>query len=333
MRVLITGGQGFIGRAATTALQAAGHDVTILDLTGPPGSSTVVADIRDASAVRRALTDIDAVIHLAAVVGVEQTIADLPTYTDTNELGTAIVLAQMADAGVRRLVLGSSMVVYGEGIAHCAQHGVVRPAPRRSADLARGRYEPPCPSCGAPLTSALVTEDVSADPRSGYAASKVAQEHLASVWARHTGGTAVALRFHNVYGPGLPQNTLYAGVAAIFRSEVLAGRPPLVTEDGGQRRDFVHVRDIGQACLTGLKAELADGETRAYNVGSGRVRTVLDLASSLARAAGAPAPVITGAARLADVRHITASSERIHAELGWSATEDFDAGMAELLKE
>jgi dTDP-L-rhamnose 4-epimerase len=333
MRLVVTGGCGFIGSQVVVA--ARDHDVAVLDLARPgrrvAGVDYQQGDVRDADRVRAALRGADAVIHLAAKVGVEQGLADLPAYVSHNDHGTAVLLAEAAAAGIGRIVLASSMVVYGEGVATCADHGAVRPGPRRSQDLAAGRFEPPCPVCGAALIPALVAEEVALDPRSGYAATKVAQEHLADVWARQGSGTVAALRFHNVYGPGLPVDTPYAGVAAIFRTEVLAGRPPRVTEDGGQRRDFVHVGDVARACLAAAAAALSPGTLRAFNVGSGTPRTVLDLATALAAAAGAPTPVVTGAARLADVRHITASSARARAELGWRPEADFATSVAELL--
>jgi dTDP-L-rhamnose 4-epimerase len=333
MRLVVTGGCGFIGSQVVVAARE--HDVVVLDLARPgrrvAGVDYQQGDVRDADPVRAALRGADAVIHLAAKVGVEQGLADLPAYVSHNDHGTAVLLAEAAAAGIGPIVLASSMVVYGEGVATCADHGDVRPGPRRAQDLAAGRYEPPCPVCEAPLVPALVDEEVAMDPRSGYAATKVAQEHLASVWARQGGGTVAALRFHNVYGPGLPMDTPYAGVAAIFRTEVLAGRPPRVTEDGGQRRDFVHVGDVARACLAAAAAALSPGTLRAFNVGSGTPRTVLDLATALAAAAGAPTPVVTGAARLADVRHITASSARARAELGWRPEADFATSVAELL--
>jgi dTDP-L-rhamnose 4-epimerase len=340
MRIVVTGGCGFIGSEVLAA--AVGHEIVVLDAAapadeppgladGPGGAWFLRGDVRDPAVVRSALAGADAVLHLAAKVGVEQGLADLPDYVSHNDLGTAVVLAEAAAAGVGRVVLASSMVVYGEGVADCPEHGQVRPGPRRASDLAAGRYEPPCPTCGAQLRPALVGEDVAPDPRSGYAASKVAQEHLAGVWARQCGGSVAALRFHNVYGPGLPLNTPYAGVAALFRTEVLAGRPPRVTEDGGQRRDFVHVRDVATSCLAALTAPLPTGALRAFNVGSGTPRTVLDLAVALAAAGGAPDPVVTGEARLADVRHITASSARARAELGWRPTEDFVTAVPGLL--
>ena len=159
------------------------------------------------------------VCHQAALVGLGVDLADLPAYSDVNVTGTAVLLEAMGRSGVPRLVLASSMVVYGEGAYDCAEHGRVRPAPRGDvSDLDAGRFEPRCPQCSAPLTVATVTEDAPLDPRNAYAASKVGQEHLAATWARMTGGSAVALRYHNVYGPRMPRDTPYSGVAAIFRS-------------------------------------------------------------------------------------------------------------------
>ncbi len=336
MRVLVTGGAGFIGTALLAALRDAAHEPVCLDLRAPAGLAQehVVADVRDPGAFAPVLAGVDAVVHLAAKVGLEQGVADAPAYVSHNDLGTAVLLAAMARYGVGRLVLAGSMVAYGEGLGRCAEHGAVRPGPRRRRDLDALRFEPPCPVCGAALRPEVVDEHAPLDPRNVYATTKVAQEHLAAAWARQSGGRAAAMRFHNVYGPGLPLDTPYAGVAAIFRSAVLAGRAPQVTEDGGQRRDFVHVRDVARACVAALDVPdaVAAGSSRAFNVGSGTPRTVLDLASALSAAAGAPAPEVTGRARLADVRHITASSARAAAELGWSAREDFTAAMAELLR-
>jgi dTDP-L-rhamnose 4-epimerase len=201
------------------------------------------------------------------------------------------------------------------------------------ADLDAGRFEPPCPHCGGPLATVSITEDAATDPRNIYAATKLAQEHLAASWARLTGGRAIALRYHNVYGPRMPRNTPYAGVAAIFRSALAAGTAPRVFEDGRQRRDFVHVEDVARANGAALRALSAGdgpqpGELRAYNVGSGQVHTVGEMAAALAAAYGGPAPVITGDYRRADVRHITASSDRIARELGWRAIVSFAEGMA-----
>ena len=335
VRVLVTGGAGFIGSAVMAALVTGGHEPVCLDLRRPTAHriETVVADVRDGAAVSTALRGVDAVVHLAAKVGLEQGIADAPEYASHNDFGTAMLLSRLALAGIERVVLASSMVAYGEGLGRCGEHGAVRPGPRLQVDLDEGRFEPPCPVCGALLGPELVGEDAPVDPRNVYAATKVAQEHLSASWARQSGGTVAAMRFHNVYGPGLPLDTPYAGVAAIFRTAVLGGRAPQVSEDGGQRRDFVHVRDVARACVAALESDVLPGASlRAYNVGSGTPRTVLDLATALSAAAGAPEPVVTGRARLADVRHITASSARAMDELGWTAREDFAAAMVELLR-
>jgi dTDP-L-rhamnose 4-epimerase len=337
--VLVTGGAGFIGSHVVAALAAAGYDVTVLDARDPivhrnPLSATVhgcrvhVGDLRDPRAVRAALDGVDAVVHQAALVGLGVDLDDLPAYVGHNDLGTAVLLAAMARADVTRLVLASSMVVYGEGAYTCSAHGPRRPAPRAEADLAAGRYEPTCPDCGSPLDPALVDESAPHDPRSVYAATKVAQEHLTAAWARHCGASVAALRYHNVYGPGMPGNTPYSGVAAIFRSALAAGRAPQVFEDGGQRRDFVHVRDVAAANLAAL-AVPATG-WRAYNIASGRATTIGELAAGLGAAIGGPAPEVTGEFRLGDVRHITASPDRAAAELGFRARVGLTDGLAEL---
>ncbi|MFD7589076.1 NAD-dependent epimerase/dehydratase family protein [Kitasatospora sp. NPDC059811] len=343
MEILVTGGAGFIGSAVVRALVAAGHGVRVLDAllpaVHPPGRAPELpggvafeqGDVRDAAAVQRALAGVDAVCHQAAMVGLGLDLDDAPAYAGCNDLGTAVLLAAMARSGVRRLVLAGSMVVYGEGRYRCPAHGDVAPGPRRPADLEAGRFEPPCPACGRALSPGLVAEDAPADPRSVYAATKLAQEHLASVWARACQGAVLTLRYHNVYGPDMPRDTPYAGVASLFRSALARGEAPRVFEDGGQRRDFVHVEDVAAANLAALEAlaARAPGSSRAYNVGSGEVRTIGELAGALAAAYGGPAPLVTGEYRLGDVRHITADSSRLRAELGWRPQVPFSAGMAE----
>lgn len=340
MKVLLTGGAGFIGGHVDARLVADGHDVVVLDSLRkdvhkePPGDTSrlIAADVRDADAVDAALAGVDVVIHLAAKVGLGVDVNDIDDYVGSNSLGTAVLLRSMANTGVGRLVFASSMVVYGQGRYDCATHGTVVPGPRRVEDLRDGQFEPSCPVCAEPLQPGLVDEAAPADPRNTYAATKLHGEHLAAGWARETGGRVAALRFHNVYGPGMPRNTPYAGVAAIFRSALERGAAPQVFEDGGQRRDFVHVRDVARAVATAASATGGDGPSfAAYNVGSGTVRTIGDLATELAVAYGGPAPVVTGEFRLGDVRHITASSERIRTELGWTAAYDLTTGIADLL--
>jgi dTDP-L-rhamnose 4-epimerase len=297
----------------------------------------------------------DAVCHQAALVGLGVDLSDLPAYADVNVTGTAVLLEAMGRHGITRLVFASSMVAYGEGAYDCAAHGRVRPSPRDPGDLAAGRFEPRCPHCAQPLTTTTVGEEAPLDPRNAYAASKVAQEHLATSWARLTGGAAVGLRYHNVYGPRMPRDTPYSGVAAIFRSCLENGLPPRVFEDGGQRRDFVHVRDVARANLLALEAvdrtvgngfgtglgtgigtgpergaEGAEvGALRCYNVASGEPHTVGEMASALADSFGGIEPVVTGEYRLGDVRHIVASPATAARDLGFRAETRFAEGIAE----
>ncbi|WP_282700375.1 NAD-dependent epimerase/dehydratase family protein [Streptomyces sp. CC219B] len=327
MRVLVTGGAGFIGSHVVEALGKRGHEAVVYDVRADPAS-----DVRDPDAVRRALVGVDAVCHQAAMVGLGTGFADAAEYVSRNDLGTAVLLTAMAEAGVGRLVLAGSMVVYGEGRYTCGRHGVVRPGPRAVADLDAGRFEPRCPECGAELSPGLVGEDAPADPRNVYATTKLAQEHLAAAWARVTGAAAVSLRYHNVYGPGMPRDTPYAGVASFFRSALARGEAPRVFEDGGQRRDFVHVRDVASANVAALEASSPSGTLVAYNTGSGIPHTVGEMAHALAAAHGGPEPVVTGEYRLGDVRHITADSARLRAELGWKPEVAFEEGMREFAR-
>ncbi|MFI1761531.1 NAD-dependent epimerase/dehydratase family protein [Streptomyces sp. NPDC020800] len=327
MRVLVTGGAGFIGSHVVDALRARGHEPVVYDVRDDPG-----ADVRNPVAIAAALAGVDAVCHQAAMVGLGNGVADAPEYVSRNDLGTAVLLAAMAGAGVRRLVLAGSMVVYGEGRYECPEHGAVRPGPRAGKDLEAGRFDPGCPVCGAPLSPGLVGEDAPADPRNVYAATKLAQEHLSAAWARSTDGTAISLRYHNVYGPRMPRDTPYAGVASFFRSALARGEAPRVFEDGHQRRDFVHVRDVAAANVTALEAGPRPGTLTAYNTGSGTPHTVGDLARALSAACGGPEPLVTGEYRLGDVRHITADSSRLRTELGWKAEVEFVEGMAEFAR-
>jgi dTDP-L-rhamnose 4-epimerase len=339
MRVLLTGGAGFIGRHVLHELLGRGHQVRVLDSLRPDvhpegktkalaGAELQVADVRDGVAVENALTGVDAVLHLAAKVGLGVDVNDLPDYASSNDFGTAELLACMARKGVMRLTLASSMVVYGEGMGRCPEHGAVRPGPRVEAALSEGKFEPPCPVCGRPLDTALVDESAPLDPRNAYATSKVAQEYYAGNWARTTGGSVAAMRYHNVYGPGMPRDTPYAGVAAIFTSALRRGESPKVFEDGCQRRDFVHVRDVAAATVMACEKQVTGVE--AFNVGSGTPRTVGEMATALAAALDGPKPTVTGQYRLGDVRHITADSSLLRTKLGWKPRVDFQDGMTEL---
>ena len=338
-RVVVTGGAGFIGSHVVDALVARGHEVTVIDNVAPavhavrPDSLNrhakyVEGDVLDPELLERELMGADAVAHHAAIVGLGGGTLDGPRFARTNGVGTAEVLRACVRRRVSRLVLASSMVVYGEGAYRCAADGPQRPLPRREADLSAGRFDPTCPRCGGPLEAAAITEDAALDPRSVYAATKVHQEHLAFVAMREGGPAVTALRYHNVYGPRMPRDTMYAGVASIFRSQLAAGRSPRVFEDGAQRRDFVHVRDIAAANVCAI--ERGAPAIGAFNVGTGTPRTILELATALAAALGGPLPTVTGEFRLGDVRHVFASSERADRELGLGPRVRLADGLREL---
>jgi dTDP-L-rhamnose 4-epimerase len=331
--ILVTGGAGFIGSHVVDALLERGHDVRVIDRRERPGhlaarAEWVEGDVRDPDAVARAVAGVSAVSHQAAMVGLGVEIGDIADYVAHNDLGTAVLLRALAATRFRgRFVLASSMVVYGEGRYACADHGIVRAGARRPEDLDAGRFEPPCPLCGSTLDPRPVPEDAPVDPRNVYAATKVAQEHLCAAFARETGATVTALRYHNVYGPRMPRDTPYAGVASIFRSALASGGAPSVFEDGGQRRDFVHVRDVARANVLALAAP----DTGTFNVASGTPRTVLDMARALTEAVAPDRqPRVTGGWRAGDVRHVFASARSAAERLGFAATEDFDVGMREL---
>ena len=335
MRVLLTGAAGFIGSRVAAALAEAGHDVVGVDamlaaahgVDAEPPEGVQRVDVRDARAVASLLDGVDVVCHQAAVVGAGVDAADAPSYGSHNDYATSVLLAEMFAAGCQRLVLASSMVVYGQGRFSCAEHGVVDPLPRTRADLDAGVFEHRCPIGGEQLEWQLVDEDAPLRPRSLYAASKVAQEHYALAWAEATGGSVVALRYHNVYGPNMPRDTPYSGVAAIFRSELEAGDVPRVFEDGGQMRDFVHVDDIAAANVAAVNANL-DGFTPA-NVCSGKPISILEMATELCEARGDSAPVVTGQYRSGDVRHIVASPAGATKLLGFRAVVDPRDGLRE----
>jgi dTDP-L-rhamnose 4-epimerase len=337
VRVLLTGAAGFIGSRVRAALQAAGHEVVAVDAMLPAthGSDAVPppdcqrVDIRAADALAPLLAGVDLVCHQAAVVGAGVDAADAAAYGSHNDFGTTVLLAQMFAAGVRRLVLASSMVVYGQGRYRCVEHGLVDPSPRSRFDLDAGVFEHRCPLCGLELAWQLVDEDAPLRPRSLYAASKAAQEHYALAWSESTGGSVVALRYHNVYGPGMPRDTPYSGVAAIFRSALEKGDPPPVFEDGGQMRDFVHVDDVAAANLAAVACE-GPGFVAA-NVCSGQPISILEVATALcdARDGASVSPVITGQYRSGDVRHIVADPARAAKVLGFRASIHPQQGLRE----
>ncbi len=334
MRVLLTGAAGFIGSHIHRAALAAGHEVVAADLmlaaahgsaaVPPPGIARV--DVRDPDRLDDLLHGIDVVCHQAAVVGAGVSAQDAPAYASQNDLGTAVLLAAMERAHCRHLVLASSMVVYGEGRYVDSSGAPADPAPRTRHDLDNGRFDHRGPD-GRPLSWAPIDEDAPLRPRSLYAASKVAQEHYALAWASATGGTVTALRYHNVYGPDMPRDTPYSGVAAIFRSALEAGEAPRVFEDGTQARDFIHVRDIAAANVAALEHPL--GAFTPLNIASGNPIAIGEVAAILAKACGGKQPVVTGDYRSGDVRHIVASPERARRTLGFIAETTPGNGLAE----
>jgi dTDP-L-rhamnose 4-epimerase len=336
VRVLLTGAAGFIGARVDAALRAAGHDVIAIDAMLPAAHGVDAAlpsdcrrvDIRDADALAALLDGVDLVCHQAAVVGAGVNAADAPDYGSHNDFGTTVLLAQMFHAGVTRLVLASSMVVYGQGRYRCDEHGPVDPLPRRRADLDAGVFEHRCPVGGEQLVWQLVDEDAPLRPRSLYAASKTAQEHYALAWSESTGGSVVALRYHNVYGPDMPRDTPYSGVAAIFRSSLEKGEPPQVFEDGAQMRDFVHVDDVAAANVAAAATDR--GGFTAANVCSGQPISIMEVAAQLceARDCGV-SPVVTGQYRSGDVRHIVADPARAAEVLDFRAAVDPRRGLHE----
>jgi dTDP-L-rhamnose 4-epimerase len=339
LRVLVTGGAGFIGSHIVDSLLDHGHDAVVLDSLSeaihplgrgtsmPAGVDVVVGDVRDRDAVLEALAGVDVVCHQAAKVGLGKDIDDLPEYVSHNSLGTAVLLAALAERHITCLVLASSMVIYGEGGYTCVDHGPTYAPPRRLDDLDAGMFEPRCERCYQPLLMQTVRETAPADPRNVYAATKLSQEHLVASWVRETGGSAVALRYHNVYGPRMPRNTPYAGVASLFRSSLEQGSAPRVFEDGRQLRDFVHVTDVAAANVLAIESECDGFDT--FNVASGEPHTVGELAAAIASIGGGPEPIITGQYRLGDVRHIVADGAKIADSLGFKARVPWLSGIAE----
>lgn len=343
MRVLITGGAGFIGSHLSDHLLARGYDVRIFDSLLPqvhaggrkpdylnPDAEFVKGDVRDRDAVRDALAGVDAVVHLAARVGVGQSMYAIDDYASANTLGTATVLQCLIDRPVERLVVASSMSIYGEGLYRTTE-GRLETAGRRSMDdIRQGRWEPVAED-GSPLLPVPTPESKPPDLASVYALSKFDQERLSLLVGSAYGVPTIALRFFNVYGTRQALSNPYTGVLAIFASRLLNGRPPLVFEDGQQRRDFVSVHDVVDACRLALERPASAVAGRAYNVGSGTALAVADIARLLAAELGlAVAPEITGRYRVGDVRHCFAELSLAERRLGYRPARPLREGLSEL---
>jgi dTDP-L-rhamnose 4-epimerase len=341
-RVLVTGGAGFIGSHLSDLLLSRGYSVRVLDNLSAqvhpnrkppsylsPEVELIVGDVRDKDAVDRALFGIDAVVHLASAVGVGQSMYEIASYTDVNEVGTAVLLQALSHRPVERLVCASSMSIYGEGLAQSLSGSIVEPAERPLAQLRRGEWELKDDS-GAELSPLPTPETKRPSLSSVYALNKYAQERLSLIVGQAYGIATVALRFFNVYGTRQALSNPYTGVLAIFASRLLHDRSPLVFEDGEQRRDFVHVSDVAQACLAALNSKTGIGEV--FNIGSGQSRSILSVAYDLAKVMGRSGitPHVTGKYRAGDIRHCFGDISQAQAKLGFAPRKDFREGLAEL---
>jgi len=340
--ILITGGAGFIGRYVAHALLKRGYEVRVLDSLIeqvhqgrkrpdglPKGVGFVTGDIRDETAVLKALRGVDAVVHLAAEVGVGQSMYAVDRYTSVNDYGTAVLFQQLIENPVRRVVVASSMSIYGEGLYRTADRELIEDAVRTPRLDPNAPWDP-VDEKGRPLTPVATPEWKRPALASVYAIGKYVQERLTLTVAPAYGMEGVALRLWNVYGPGQALSNPYTGVLAIFSSRLHNGKPPVIFEDGHQRRDFVHVEDIAQAFVLALEHPKAAGEV--YNVASGADRSVREVAALLAKAMDRPdiEPEIAGKARVGDIRHCIADISKIRQELGFTPGQDFAQGLAEL---
>ena len=340
---LVTGGCGFVGSHLVDALLAAGHTVRVLDSLDPQAheggvpryrndaAELVHGDLRDRNAVRRALDGVDVVFHEAAMVGNGQSMYEIERYIDVNAVGTAVLMEEVVARRdhVQRVVTASSMVVYGDGAYSCAEHGPVRPHPRAERDLAAHLWEPRCPCCGSFVSPEPTDEEKPLHATSPYAIGKLASETIALVTGSSFGIETVALRYLNVFGRRQALSNPYTGVAAIFATQLRSGRRPTVFEDGGQRRDLVHVSDVVRANLLAMDAPDAAGA--AINVGTGDTLTIAGLARTLANELGVDLePDITQRYRAGDVRHCFASTDRAERLLGFRAEADRAAELRDL---
>ena len=339
--VLVTGGAGFIGSHLVDELLEHGYRVRVLDNLAPqvhadgaavhlhPEAELVVGDVRDTDALARALADVDSVVHLAAAVGVGQSMYEIAHYTSVNNLGTAHLLEALAQRGVGRLVVASSMSIYGEGAYTDAGGQSCEVGERPVAQLRRGRWEIE-DAAGQTLQPVPTPEQKTPTASSVYALSKYDQERLCLIVGQAYGIATVALRLFNVYGPRQTLSNPYTGVMAIFASRYLNRLPPLIYEDGLQRRDFVNVRDVVRAFRRALEAPQAAGQV--CNIGSGGWVTVVEVARQMARLLDCEdiPPRVTGQFRAGDIRHCFADIRRARRVLGYRPQVSLEEGLAEL---
>jgi dTDP-L-rhamnose 4-epimerase len=340
--ILVTGGAGFLGSHLADELLSQGYFVRVLDNLAPQvhgeqgvrpqylnsDVELVVGDIRDADAVRAALAGVDAVFHFAALVGVGQSMYEIARYTDVNNVGTAVLLEALVARPVERLIVASSMSIYGEGLYRATDGRVVVGRERSREQLKAGAWE--LRDANGDLLEPVPTPEWKAAALpSVYALSKFDQERLCLMLGEAYGISTVAMRFFNAYGTRQALSNPYTGVLAIFASRLLNGKPPLIFEDGEQRRDFVSVRDVARACRLALEAPAAPG--RAFNVGSGRSYSVREVAERMASVLGkAIEPEITGEYRVGDVRHCFPDIGLARELLGYEPEVTLEDGLGEL---
>lgn len=342
--VLVTGGAGFIGSYVAELLLEKGYQVRVFDKlvdqvhrgagprNVPAGAEFVRGDMGDRAAVKAALLGVDSVVHLAAEVGVGQSMYEISRYVDANTGGTATLLDILANDShqVAKIVVASSMSIYGEGLYACPEHGELAPDLRGEAQLARHRWELRCPTCGLELTGVATPESKPWHPTSVYAISKMDQELLCLSYGAAYDTDVVALRYFNAYGPRQALSNPYTGVAAIFSGRLLNRRAPLVFEDGLQKRDLIHVRDVARATVLALESQQVAGQS--INVGVGEPMTVVGVARTLALALDVDIePEVTGQSRSGDIRHCWADPTKAVELLGFRPEISFADGMAELV--
>ncbi|MFN0074632.1 MAG: NAD-dependent epimerase/dehydratase family protein [Chloroflexota bacterium] len=344
--VLVTGGAGFIGSHLVDGLLAAGHQVRVVDaLVGQVhgeverpahlaiDAELIHADVADTERWAHLLDRTDVLYHLAAEVGVGQSMYEIRRYTRGNTMATADLLETLIGrrGNVRKLIVASSMSIYGEGPYQCAENGRVYPTLRPEAQLKMRDWELHCPACSQPVSPLPTDEAKPLAPTSIYAINKRDQEEMCLAIGNAYGIPTVALRFFNVYGPRQALSNPYTGVAAIFGSRLLNRRPPVIFEDGLQTRDFVHVSDIVQALM--LAMEKPEADYGVFNVGTGRRLSVRDVAEHLAGAMGLSIePEITGQFRAGDIRHCYADITKIQSALGFIPRVRFEDGVRELVE-
>jgi dTDP-L-rhamnose 4-epimerase len=344
MNILVTGGAGFIGSHIVDALVEQGHRVRILDAVveqvhgqaGPqylnPDAEFLQGDVCDADLVKRALEGIDVVYHKAAEVGVGQSMYEITRYVRANDLGTAVLLEEIVKRRpqVQKLIVASSMSIYGEGAYECDKCGLIQPNLRSLSQLLERDWELNCPKCGLKVKPVPTNEDKPLYPSSVYAISKQDQEQFCLVVGRAYEIPVVALRYFNVYGPRQALSNPYTGVCAIFSARLLNGNRPMVFEDGEQTRDFVHVSDIVQANLRALESDRADYQ--AINVGTGVATSIRTVSRLLAEGLGLDLqPEIVAKYREGDIRHCVADISKARALLGYEPQVSLERGIPELL--